>query len=135
MKKISSMTDQQRAQIPAWVKKWVAIGLSTEPANFDEAEIGVRACYSAAKLTQPKLILKLSSPYAIIIGTAMARAIVRSSEQVHKQVHKQVYEQVGEQVREQVREQVGEQVREQVYEQVREQVYEQVREHVYKQVG
>lgn len=38
---ITTLTDAQMARMPEWVDKWVAIGLSTEPANFDEAEKGV----------------------------------------------------------------------------------------------
>ena len=35
---INTITDEQKARFPEFVDKWVKIGLSTEPADFDTAE-------------------------------------------------------------------------------------------------
>jgi hypothetical protein len=33
MKKIETLTDEQKAKFQEYIKKWTDIGLSTEPAN------------------------------------------------------------------------------------------------------
>lgn len=65
-KKIDKITDEQRAQMPGWVDKWVKVGLSTERAEFDRAEAAVRKAYEFANLPQPKEILRVASPNAVI---------------------------------------------------------------------
>ena len=32
--RIDGLTPEQHAKMPAWAQKWIAIGLSTEPADF-----------------------------------------------------------------------------------------------------
>jgi hypothetical protein len=129
MNRIEKLTDAQIARFPEWVEKWVAVGLSTEPADFESAERGIRGCYTSAKLPQPKLILRFSSPYAVVVGGAAAVSLLGN-----KQVWSQVWSQVESQVRSQVRSQVESQVRSQVWSQVRSQVRSQVWSQVWSQV-
>jgi hypothetical protein len=66
-RQITELTKEQNDQIPAWCEKWIAIGLSTEPANFEAAEEGVRGCYHAAQLVQPQMVLRAHSPMAVAL--------------------------------------------------------------------
>src|SRR5690606_26379587 len=120
-KKITTLTDAQMARMPEWVDKWVAIGLSTEPANFDEAEKGVRGCYASAGLAQPTVVLRMSSPYGAVVGGAMA-VLLLGGEDVRSQVWSQVERQVWSQIRSQVDSQVDSQVASQAWSQVWSQV-------------
>lgn len=65
-KKITSLTPEQIAQIPGWADKWIKIGLSTEPADFDRAEAAVLKCYDLIKAPRPKAVLRVASPWAAI---------------------------------------------------------------------
>jgi hypothetical protein len=65
-KKITSLTPEQIAQIPAWAQKWVDIGLDCSPADFDRAEQAVLKCYDLINAPRPKQVLRVSSPWAAI---------------------------------------------------------------------
>ncbi len=54
-------------------ERWLATGLSCEPADRAGAEAGVRIAYALAGLPAPKHILWLGSPAAGAIGVAMLR--------------------------------------------------------------
>src|SRR3990167_10634934 len=109
MKRIDRLTQKQIDRFPEWVDKWTKIGLSTEPANWKIAEDAVRNCYRAANLKQPKIILRMGSPYSATLGGILATLLLKS---------KNVLSRVGSQVRSQVEAQVGSQVRSQVEAQV-----------------
>lgn len=66
MTAIKSLTQEQINQMPGWVDKWVKIGLSTEPADFDKAEVAIRKCYTLINAPQPEKILREASPMAAI---------------------------------------------------------------------
>lgn len=63
-KKIESLTQEQIDQFPHFIKKWVTIGLSTEPANRPESEKWVVEAYKKANINPPKEILWADSPQA-----------------------------------------------------------------------
>lgn len=63
---IDKLTDEQTARFGEWVDKWVAVGRDTRPANFEEAEDGIRECYKAAKLDEPVIALHVGSPFAAV---------------------------------------------------------------------
>ena len=142
--KLMELTPEQIAQIPEWTKKWIEIGLSTEPADFDAATEAALKAYALCGY-KPMVILRVSSPYAATIGGALAwilltelklskvnnQVLDQVVDQVENQVLDQVWDQVVTQVGSQVVTQVGSQVRDQVKNQVRAQVGDQV----WKQVG
>ncbi len=64
IKKITSLTVEQEALLDVIREKWLAFGLSTEPANRDAAEDGIRQAYLSANLRPPKHIIWVESPYA-----------------------------------------------------------------------
>jgi len=82
-----------RAAFPTIRDEWLAVGLSTVPANRAEAERGVRLAYNVAGLEAPSLMIWVDSPIAGCVGAAM---------QVGAQVGAQVWAQVGAQVGAQV---------------------------------
>ncbi len=131
MEKITELTEDQKAQFKPWVKKWVEIGLSTEPADFDRAEKAALAAYALCGLRPPMVVLRVGSPYAATIAGAVAWDMLRKIKDVLKnqgrdQVWTQVRDQVWAQVRDQVLDQVGAQVLNQVWAQVGAQVLNQV---------
>ena len=77
MEKITELTPEQESRIPEWIEKWVKIGLSTEPADFDKAIAAAKKAYSLCGLDQPLIILKVGSPYAATIGGAIAYKILK----------------------------------------------------------
>src|SRR5487761_1346352 len=147
-KRITKLTTDQLAMLPAICDQWLAHGLSTELADRSAAEAGIRAAYRAAKLDPPRFIIWLGYPMSGALGQAWAPAIIsryldaqvddqvyaQVDDQVDAQVRAQVYAQVDDQVRAQVDDQVDAQVRDQVYAQVYAQVDDQVRAQVYAQV-
>jgi uncharacterized protein DUF6745 len=63
---ITHLTPGQEEMLIQVRDEWLAIGLSTEPADKAEAEKGVHEAYTAAGLTPPEIILWLSSPGAAL---------------------------------------------------------------------
>lgn len=64
--KITSLSQEQIDRIPEWTEKWIKIGLSTEPADFDRAEEAVLKCYDLIGEPRPKTVIRASSPWAAI---------------------------------------------------------------------
>ena len=50
---ITKLTAEQSARMGEWVAKWLAVGLSTVPADFDAAEQAMRNLYAITKNAQP----------------------------------------------------------------------------------
>ena len=101
MKRIDRLTQKQIDRFPEWVDKWTKIGLSTEPANWRIAEDAVRNCYRVSNLKQPKVILRMGSPYSATFGGILATLLLKSKN-VGSQVWSQVWSRVGSRVRAQV---------------------------------
>ena len=135
MAKITKITPQQAARFGEWAEKWIEIGLSTEPADFDRATAAALRGYELANLKRPMVVLRMSSPYGATVSGAMAWTMLREIPQVRSQVGSQVRSQVRSQVESQVESQVRSQVRSQVGSQVWSQVESQVGSQVWSQVG
>ena len=143
-KKITALTPDQEQLLPQIRDGWLDAGLSTRPANWHDAALGIHAAYLAAGLRPPRIIIRVASPWAGVFARAIAPEIIAChfdlvGDQVGAQVDDQVGAQVDDQVRAQVDDQVRAQVDDQVYaqvdDQVGDQVYAQVRAQVYAQVG
>ena len=113
MARIDKLTPEQTARFAEWSQRWIEIGLSTEPADFDAATEAALRAYQFANLKRPMVILRMSSPYGATLGGALARAMLRQLGD------REIRSQVGSQVESQVRSQVGSQVWSQVRSQVR----------------
>ena len=93
---ITALTLEQEALIPIKREEWLKVGLSTQPADRDKAEQGVRLAYEAAGLNPPEQMIWVDSPLA---GCYAASLLAK----VRDQVRDQVWDQVRDQVRAQVR--------------------------------
>ena len=135
--KITKITNDQRARFPEWVEKWIQLGLSTEPADFDRATAAALRAYELCNLGRPSVVLRMGSPYSATLGGILAWGFLRAfaKEGVGSQVWSQVRSQVESQVWSQVGSQVGSQVWSQVRSQVRSQVWSQVRSELESEVG
>lgn len=70
VKEIKKLTKKQKDMMGPWAEKWIKIGLSTDPMNFDKAMKGVVGCYKAANLSLARRkIFPVSSP---LIGSLAA---------------------------------------------------------------
>jgi hypothetical protein len=110
-KTITSLTQSQADRLAEWREKWLAIGLSTDPADREGAQQGVIAAYAAANLAKPTVFVWLRSP---LEGAYASAILSKLMAQVGAQVGGQVWDQVGGQVWDQVRGQVWDQVGDQV---------------------
>jgi len=111
--RVDTLTPEQTAQLQPWADRWIGIGLSTDPADFDAFEGHARRAYEAAGLEWPGIVIRVSSPLAAAYAvplTALVLDGLRRGGQVRGQVRDQVGDQVLGQVRDQVRDQVGDQV-------------------------
>lgn len=97
MARIDKLTPEQTARFAEWSRRWIEIGLSTEPADFDVATEAALKAYQLANLKRPMVILRMSSPYGATLGGALAWAMLRQlgNPQVGSQVESQVESQVG----------------------------------------
>lgn len=73
---ITSITEAQKSQIPAWVDKYTQIGLSTQPADRPRAERGIHGHYEAAGIAGPKVIAWSGSPLVTALAGPAAALIV-----------------------------------------------------------
>lgn len=53
-KTLTELTKEHIAQIPNHNDKWLKIGFSTEPADFERATVAITACYKLIGLAAPK---------------------------------------------------------------------------------
>ena len=103
MFKIEELTQEQKELLSVYRDKWLAIGLSTDPANRAEAERGVWLAYELARLEKPKVVWCLSplsaglTRYALLKIDKLEPASVRDS----------VRDSVGDSVRASVGDSVG----------------------------
>ena len=65
MNRITELTPEQRAQLEPWAQRWIATGLSTEPADWDTWEEGARECYAFAGIPWPGRVERVGSPLAL----------------------------------------------------------------------
>ena len=71
MTKIIKLTAAQEARLVEFRDEYLRRGLSTKPADREEAEAAVRDAYRAGGLVPPATIIWLPSPMAGAIGAAM----------------------------------------------------------------
>ena len=50
MAKLTSLTDDQKAQLAPWADAWIARALDPTPADEALVELGIKECYEAAGL-------------------------------------------------------------------------------------
>jgi hypothetical protein len=65
MTRLYSLTDAQRAKLSDWAQQWIAIGLSTEPADRATFECAVRTLYLEQGRNAPSRVIWTGSPLAV----------------------------------------------------------------------
>ena len=120
MTKITKLTDAQISAFPRYVKKWTAIGTSTEPADRPRAEAAIRLMYQRAELSEPDIVW-CGSPLSLclthlFLKNAVKGASVRDSvwASVRDSVRASVWDSVWASVRASVRDSVWDSVRDSV---------------------
>ena len=125
--KIDSLTKEQIARFPEFVKKWTCVGLSTEKSNRPLAEDGVNHAYKIAGKTPPKKIVWCGSPFsqgltrAIIFG--LKNPEIKFGKNLRDSVRDSVWASVGDSVRASVWASVGDSVGDSVRDSVRDSVW------------
>lgn len=82
---VSGLTPEQEAALPEIRDRWFAHGISSQPANRQEAEEGIRMAYASAGHAPPKHYIWVQSPYAGSIALGLIpQAITAATELVEK---------------------------------------------------
>ena len=102
--RVDSLTDAERKRMPAWVKKWVKIGLSTAPADRPMFEAAVTQCYLATGLNPPRVVW-CANPLVTVLAASMY--LLKKSDAVGDAVGGAVGGAVDDAVRDAVRGAVG----------------------------
>lgn len=68
-KKISELTPEQSAQLPIYQKKWIDIGLNTEPTDFAPGVDAIKTVYTKVNQSVPYIFFLVDCPYS---GAALA---------------------------------------------------------------
>lgn len=76
VKQITELTEEQKAQLPGWADKWIAVGLDTTPANRPLFAEGAIECYGFAGLEPPKEIVWCSSPIVAVVAGPIAATLL-----------------------------------------------------------
>jgi len=63
---IEKLTPEQEAKFPEYVEKWLNVGLSTEPIDFEKCKKYAIEAYENAELTPPKKFYMAESPMSAI---------------------------------------------------------------------
>lgn len=74
--RIDKLTKAQKARIPEWRDKWIAIGLKTGEADWMTFEKAVAVAYKKANLKVPKTIVRVQSPLVGAFAAPIANRII-----------------------------------------------------------
>ena len=77
-KTIERLTDEELAKMREYHERFLRICTSTEPAEWDVAEVAIRANYKLAKLPEPLRYLKANSPTTALIAGPISDLIVQT---------------------------------------------------------
>ena len=144
---LKKLTLEQTARMPEIRDKWIGIGLSTEPTDRTQAEIGIVEAYRAAKLSAPTIVWCGSPLSMVITRSTMLNTLPLKKKAGGKKtkdsVRASVWDSVGANVRASVwasvgasvRASVGANVGDSVWDSVRASVWDSVRASVWDSVG
>jgi len=93
MAKLTSLTDDQKAQMAPWADAWIARALDPTPADEALVELGMKECYEAAGLVWHGNIVWVDSPLTVAFAgpqAALALELVRGGSAVHSAVYSAV---------------------------------------------
>ena len=155
--KITELATEHIARFDEWAEKWVQVGLSTEPADFDRAIEAALKVYELENRNQPMIILRMGSPLGALVGRRLSLFFLRELKKMapvhpsedaldqilnqawtasgHGHVGKKIRNQVMEQIRFHIRESGGEYGEAQGEEGVRrEEIWDQAWKQIWEQV-
>lgn len=78
-KRIEKLPDEQRARFSEWRDKWIAIGLSTDRADYERCARALRTCYRLAGLPAPRCIVSASSPLVAVLAGPIVNRLLGDS--------------------------------------------------------
>ena len=93
MAKLTSLTDDQKAQMAPWADAWIARALDPTPADEALVELGMKECYEAAGLVWHGNIVWVDSPLTVAFAgpqAALALELVRGDSAVYSAVYSAV---------------------------------------------
>lgn len=79
VQRVTRLTPEQRARIPAHRDKWIACGLSTEPmsaADRREVDRAVRLMYRNAGFAEPRAVVFVASPFTLRVASGVGAAAI-----------------------------------------------------------
>lgn len=81
-KKITQLTEEQKARMPEWVQKWIKIGLCCDPSDRKETEDAIRECYKLSSLKPPSTFTWVESPIVLSLAAPIAAVITEKKARV-----------------------------------------------------
>lgn len=79
-KKIETITNEQVAKFPDYIRKWISIGVDTTPLNMDRLKVAVKYLYECAGLVPP-------SEDNIIIVDSPLHGVIKVNADLYKHAH------------------------------------------------
>ena len=110
---ITKLTTKQQKQVPAYLKKWLDVGLRTKVMDKNKATKAVHFLYDMAKADRPKYLIFLDSPMAVQLACNIiknSKFNVRADSQLGSQLRSQLDSQLRSQLRSQLESQLGSQL-------------------------
>src|SRR5574337_1327929 len=101
VKRIDSLTPQQRARMDEWADRWISVGLRTGAADRPKFEKAAEQCYRATGLSWHGNVVWVPSPIVMAFAAPVAALVI----QLHRAknpgvaVDDAVYDAVGDAVR------------------------------------
>ena len=135
MKRITELTEEQRARLGEWREKWIKVGLSTEKMDLEKFKEGVVGCYEAAKLAPPKIVIKVPSPLVLALAGPTAAFYFSKLSAVGSAVNSAIGSAVNSAVNSAVYSAVNSAVDLEVHSEVNSEVRSAVESAVYSEVG
>jgi hypothetical protein len=75
---IKKLTPEQVAQMPGWVKKWIAIGHCTDPADFVATEGAILKAYKLIGIEEEPAIVRMGSPFSAAMAGVLGWQLLKS---------------------------------------------------------
>ena len=102
MKKIDKLSQEQIAKFPEYVKKWVEIGINTEPTNMTKAKKFIKQAYEVAGLTPPKYFIgPVNGPHEAALAEDILKQYAKNGVQFknEKDLNTKVIDDINEQLK------------------------------------
>jgi hypothetical protein len=138
---IKELTENQKQQLPLYLKKWLDVGYRTETIDQGKAKESVNFIYTdILNINKPKYYVFLKSPMACLLAINLLKNTnfntgSQLDSQLGSQLGSQLDSQLGSQLYSQLRSQLDSQLRSQLYSQLYSQLRSQLYSQLYSQLG